>query len=313
MAFKKTFVVSDETPNCYNFIVRTTGIRLVDAKKNCPCFYSHNRNELPLGHWDNFRIEGTQLLADVNIDGESELEKTYIRKIQNGDIKGATIGADPETWNVDGEVPVLEICNLFEISLEALPGNKNALALMKDKAIVKLSMENKDTIIPTIKKVPDMKAIALKLGLSETATESEILVAIGEVLLKNKTAEAFSATVLDGVADGLTEEQKETFVELKKSNPGLALKFATNAKVASVLENATTEVKEGKVVADVKVSTLLRKPAAAAAAVAADGKESYDYLQKNNPVELARIHKEEPAKYTQLAGDYAKGVRYTGK
>lgn len=41
-------------------------------------------------------------------------------------------------------------------------------------------------------------------------------------------------------------------------------------------------------------------------------KETYDYLQKHNAVELSRIRTEEPEKYAALAKEYAQGVRYHG-
>ena len=72
MAFKKTFVVSDETVNSSGFRIITAGIRLDNAKKNCPCFYDHKTYEVPLGHWENLRIENNRLLADLVINGDNE-------------------------------------------------------------------------------------------------------------------------------------------------------------------------------------------------------------------------------------------------
>lgn len=301
MAFKKKFLVSDETVNSYKFIVLTAGIKLDRAKTNCPCFYEHNRNELPLGHWENFVVENNKLFADLVIDGSSELEKTYIRKIENGDIKGATIGADIETWDFNGAVPILTQSDLFEISIAALPGNSNALALRKDGEIIKLSQDNIHTIIPQQKK-EDMKQIALKLGLLEAATENEIVTAIASLQLSKQNGEAFQTAMLKDADKDLTEEHKEVFVELSKSSPAQALKFANANKVVAAVE-------VGKVVKDVKVSTLLKK---GEATEAKDGKDCYDYLQKNNSVELTRIKNEEPEKYATLVKEYATGVRFKG-
>jgi len=38
---------------------------------------------------------------------------------------------------------------------------------------------------------------------------------------------------------------------------------------------------------------------------------SFDYLQKNDPEELRRIHKEQPDEYVRLSKEYAAGKRYT--
>jgi HK97 family phage prohead protease len=331
MAFRKTFLISDESVNTYGFAVATSGIRLDNAKQNCPCYYEHNNDELPLGHWENFRLEGVKLYADLVIEGASEVEQEYIRKIKNGDIKGASIGADPIKWDefktkLDGQTkPWLTECDLFEVSITALPANKKALALKKDGAVVKLNSTNTVLFIPTTttKIENDMKAIALKLGLPETATEAEILSAIGTVQLKASNAEQLQNTILQEAEVGLTDEQKEMFVELKKTNPAVALKYANSVKANDTTEEGTVNpngskkpVANTKVVKDVKVSALLKKglkPGGENDEEEFTGKNSFDYLQRKNPTELARIRKEEPEKYARLTADYGKGLRYTDK
>lgn len=313
MAFKKTFVLSDEAVNSYGFRIITAGIRLENAKRNLPCFYDHRTWEVPLGHWENLRVDGVKLLADLVIEGVSDEEKEYIRKIQNGDIKGASVGADPITWSEDpvllltGQTrPTLIDCELFEASITPLPGNQNAMALKREQSVVVLNATT-ENFIPLLKKDTDMKAIALKLGLAETATENEILAAIGTIQLSVQQAEDFRKNVLDGAGENLKDDAKEIFVTLSKTNPAQALKFASANKVEDTEE--TTEPTNTKVKKDVKLSSLIQKKKEDQE----DGKNTYDYLQKNNPVELARIHKEEPEQYAQLAKDYANGVRYTGK
>jgi HK97 family phage prohead protease len=321
MAFKKSYVVSDEkVVNSFGFAVNTAGIRLDNAKKNCPAFYDHATWEVPLGHWENFRIDNGRLMADLIIEGESAEEKEYIRKIENGDLKGASIGADPIKWNNDDSVllkgqtaPLLEECDLFEISITPLPGNTNALCLKHEGSMIRLNSNNNKNIIPELKTKTDMKSIALKLGLSETATENEILSAIASIQLSNTQATTFRDNVLKGAEEGLSEDQKGIFLTLSKTDPAQALKFVqlskttTEEEVVEGAETVTTTPAKTTVVKDVKVSTMLRKPVAAASA---DGKDTYDYLQKHNAVELARIHTEEPEKYQQLAADYQKGIRY---
>jgi HK97 family phage prohead protease len=320
MAFKKTFVLSDEKVNSYGFVVKTEGIRLDNARQNCPCFYDHKTWEVPLGHWENLRVENNRLLGDLVIEGDNEREKTYISKIENGDIKGASIGADPIKWNTDPSVllqgqtkPLLEECNLFESSITPLPGNTNALCLKHDGSMIVLNGNNNNNIIPELKTKTDMKSIALKLGLLEAATESEILSAIASIQLSNTQATAFRESVLKGAEEGLNEDQKAIFLTLSKSDPAQALKYVQLSKPATeeaevVTEPATTTPAKTTVVKDVKVSQMLRKPVAAA--VSADGKDSYDYLQKHDAVELSRIRTEEPDKYKELALGYEKGIRY---
>ena len=82
----------------------------------------------------------------------------------------------------------------FEASITPLPGNVNALALRHNESLVTLTANNQNDIIPNFK-TPDMKAIALKLGLAETATENEILAAIGKVMLKASNADSLQRSL----------------------------------------------------------------------------------------------------------------------
>lgn len=308
MAFKKTFIISTEAVNSYGFVVLTNGINIENAKNNCPCFYDHNTWETPLGHWENLRKENNQLLGDLVIEGSNDREKQYITKIQNGDIKGASIGMDKLKWNDDptaallsGQTrPTLLSCELFEASLTALPANTSALALKHEGNLITLNAINSQTIIPQFK-TENMKQIALKLGLSETATETEIVNAIGTLQLSKQVGEAFQTAMLKDADKDLSDDHKEVFVELSKANPAQALKFAAANKVVTPAET-------GKVIKDRKVSEMLQR--GGGAETAKDGKDCLDYLQKHNAVELRRIHAEEPDKYAQLAKEYEAGVRY---
>lgn len=330
MAFKKTFLLSDETVNSYGFVVKTAGIRLDNAKNNLPAFYDHRTWEIPLGHWENLRVENNKLLGDLIINGDNEREKNYIKKIENGDIKGASIGADAITWSEDPAIlvqgqtrPTLTESDLFEASITPLPGNTNALALKHNGSLIALNATNTNDIIPSLKKETDMKAIALKLGLPETATENEILAAIGKVQLKATQSEGLQKLVAES-AEGLSEDDKEIFIELSNSNPEKAAKFL-KAHKKSVETRNETETTETSVIPASEKPVAIKKDVSIASLVqsgktnlskkenADEGKDTYDYLQKHNPVELKRIHAEEPERYAELAKGYANGVRYTGK
>lgn len=313
MAFKKTFVVSDESVNTYGFWIRTAGIKLSNAQANCPAYFNHQTWDIPLGHWENIREVNGELLADVVIEGANDREKEYIRKIENRDIKGASIGVDPLRWNSDfikeGQTaPALWESELFEISLAPLPGNKNALALKGKDGLITLSNDNKTSLIPDLNNKPDMKQIAQLLGLSENASESEIQNAIRLMMAEHKNALLMQRHIEAQAAEALNgDEEKALFAELSKTNFENALSFLKLSKKPA----ATAAAQEAPVVKDVKVSDLVQKGKAQLSKPAAgEGKDSLDYLQRHNPVELARIRKEEPEEYARLAKAYQSGVRY---
>ena len=322
MAFKKTFVVSDESVNSYGFRIITAGIRLENAKKNCPCFYDHKTWDIPLGHWENFRIENNRLLADLVINGDNEREKNYIKKIENKDIQGCSVGADPLKWNEDplqmmqGQTrPTCEECELIEISITPLPGNNGALALKHEGSLITLNSTNENIIIPNLKPVENMKRIALTLGLAEAATEDQIIDAIRLHQAKAGNADAMAAVIEDQLTEGLDTEQKAFFVKLSKTDVPAAmdyLKLNRPSVIADEDETTTTTAKKPAIVKDMKVSDIIKQGRKGGEG-SEDGKDSFDYLQKKNPIELKRIHSEEPEKYQELAKAYGEGVRYTGK
>lgn len=305
MAFKKTFIVSTEDVNTYGFWVNTSGIDLSNAQNNCPAFYNHNTWEIPLGHWVNIRTNGTQLLADVVIEGATEREKEYIRKIENGDIKGASVGLDPLMWSSEPvnikasqSKETLLKSSLFEISLTPLPGNQSALALKHNGSLIKLTADNAHNLTPQLQKnTINMEAIALKLGLNKTATENEIITEIGNLQQKHSVDKELVNSLISESAEGLEEEDKRVFETLCKTDVAQAIKYAK--------KNKPVELKK-----EVTISSLIKK---GTADDGDNGKGCYDYLQKHNPLELKKIRQEDPEKYAQLAKEYANGVRYENK
>lgn len=322
MAFKKRFKVSDETVNSHGFWIKSEGMDITQAKRNCPAYFNHRTWEIPLGHWENITKEANgDVYATIVIEGESDEEKEFIRKIENGDIKGASVGADIVTWSEDefymkqGQSrPALIESSLFEISLAPLPGNNNALALKRGNDI-QLTSES-TSFIPQLNS-NNMKAIALKLGLPETATEQQILEAIAGVQLSANNAEVMRAFIDTEAAKVLLDaDEKALFVEMNKSNPGQALAFL-GLKTKEVALTAETIALAGTVATGAAVEKPLKvtdliKQGVGLKKETAEGKDSFDYLQKHNPVELARIRKEEYDTYLQLARDYSNGVRYKG-
>lgn len=321
MAFKKTFIISDESVNTYGFVILTSGIRLENAMKNCPAFYDHRTWETPIGQWENLRVENKQLLADLVIEGANEREREYIRKIENGDIKGASGGFDPITWTEDvaalkqGQTaPTLSECELFEASITPLPGNKSCLALKNKNTLVVLSDGNASTIIPSLKQTENMKKIAVQLGLKEDATEAEVLAAVSALQLSASNAESMREYIETEASETLEgEPQKKLFTELSKTNFPQALAFLSLNKGGRETEEPKETSTESRIKKDVRVSELIEKGKQSlkkADAGQGDKQECFDYLQRKRPLELRRIKNEEPERFAQLLADYQAGKRY---
>ncbi|MGN6604556.1 MAG: hypothetical protein ACTHK8_19005 [Ginsengibacter sp.] len=321
MALKKTFVLSDESVNSYGFWIVSSGLDLSGVQKNCPLYYEHRTWEIPCGHVENIRLKDGKILGDIVIEGGNDIEKEYIRKIENGDIKGCSMGVEPIEWSEDLKLlkpgqtrPTLTKGAPYELSLAPLPGNKNALGMRHGNDMITLSADKNYDFIPSLNIEPEMKELALLLGLSANATEQEIAKAVQAVQLKAAHADAMQKVIEDHVAVKLEGDKKTFFVELAKTDIKSAMSFLSLNK-APETENEEKKGEEGKeakvnLVKDKKVSELIQL-GKNAEDKAKEGKDCFDYYQRHDTVELARIKREEPEKYTKLVADYAKGVRYT--
>lgn len=267
----KTFVLSDESLNCYGFWVRTSGIKIDQFKKNPIMLWNHNRpwrgtedEVLPIGKWENVRIEDGKLLADAVFDQNDEFAKKIESKVESGILNMCSIGihaldeSEDKAWLKPGQTrrTVLK-CKLREASICDIGANDNALALYDDNgAIINLSASGDIPVkLLSNNNIEDMKSIALKLGLSENAGENDILTSIQA--LKDKTANiltlsADSCKKLGVDQKTVTTESVEAAITSLASRAEKAektLKDQDDAKCTALVDNA---VKEGRITAELK-------------------------------------------------------------
>lgn len=320
MAFRKLYTISDESLNSYGFWILTSGAKLDNFKNNAPCFYDHNTWELPIGHWENVRVEGSELKAELVIDGKNEIEKEIIRKIENGDLKGASIGFDVLAYSEESQYlkagqkrPTVVAFEPYEASVTPLPSNSNATMLLSNRknGIQLRATEDSDDInkiLPNIlntKSIKKMDKIALALGLPTDAAESTILDALKIVLSKSSQTDTLSSHVEDLAKEALNDEQHKFFTELNKTNPAQALDFLKlHKKTEAVVEEKTETTKPN--VAAAKLSDVLKevKKLSKGESTDEDDKETFDWLQKNNPKKLIELKRNDPAKFKEMEDAY---------
>ena len=251
---KKTFILSDESVNSYGFRVLTSGISLERFKKNPVMLWCHTRSWsdksdtiLPIGVWENLRVEDGKLLGDTHFDMDDPFAAKIANKVEKGFIKACSVGieilerSDAPEHVVFGQTRMtVTRCILNEVSIADIPANANAVSLYDDKGnIIELTAESADYTIGLInnsnsQNQKNMKVIALKLGLSENATEAEILAKVQELqelhakltakdneiaTLKEAAQEAEKKTIEKLVNDAvaakkLTADQKAHFVAI---------------------------------------------------------------------------------------------------
>ena len=266
---KKTFVLSDESVNSYGFRVLTDGIALDNFKKNPVMLWNHTRTwtdrdnaMLPIGRWNNVRVEDGRLLADAEFDMDDPFAAKIARKVEKGILNMCSIGIvvvedseDPELLVKGQTRRTVTKCRLREASVVDIGANANAVVLYDtDGNIVELNADGGCAVAlinqPKSQEM-DLKKIALQLGLPETATEAEVEARIAELnagksdkteqpaevqqlkdritALENEKQQAETARITElvdqAVADQrITADKKNHFVELGKKLGSAELK-----------------------------------------------------------------------------------------
>lgn len=321
----KTFVIIDESKvNSYGFRTMIDGIDLKQYKKNPILLWMHIRayrgtkdEILPLGRVENLRTEGEErgkkkLLGDFVFDEKDDFAKEISRKVEDGFIRMASAGLDPLEWSdaIELKLPgqtrlTLSKSRLFEISVVDIGSDDGALALWKDGNMITLSAGGENKEIPTFNNNEktennmDVKAIALKLGLPETATVQDILDQISVCLayqrenqdMKNQLEQiklsAITTLVDEAItAKKITADKKEHFINLGKAAGAEQLK-ETLALIPSAVKPTD-------------VLHLSRQGVNVPGAATTDAKKlselsSADRIQlrKENPEEYAKLYKAE--------------------
>ena len=103
----KTFVLHDESVNSKGFRMLTSGANLTIFRKNPVMLFMHDDYNMPIGRWDNIRIEGTRILADPVFDEKDIRAIGVMDKVNRGFLNMASIGAwAPEEMTDD---PILKL------------------------------------------------------------------------------------------------------------------------------------------------------------------------------------------------------------
>lgn len=243
----KKFIINDESAeNSYGFRVLTSGISLDRFNENPICLKDHrNDTKSVLGTWVNLSKDGKLLKGEVKFDTQDEEGKEVQRKVENGTIRGCSMGLrfKPEDLIYSGKDVVLTKCELFEVSIVAIPSNASSITLYTEEGEILTEQEIKQLCLsaqtykfnPTNNK---MKIIYQHLQLGDNASEADVLGAIKgieakltasdaevvrlkaelQTLKDAKTAELtakLTAEVDIAIKDGrIDAAQKETFLKL---------------------------------------------------------------------------------------------------
>lgn len=323
------FIINTENVNSYGYRILTDGVDYEQYMKNPVVLFMHeryieeNRGDEVIGRTLSLTKEGTNLIAEIEFDEQNDFSKKIAEKVNNGFLRMASMYAEriesstaPEDLLPGQTYATVKRCKLIEVSIVDIGGNDDALKLSKAKdgeiILEKIQTENN---------MSQFKVIALALGKSADLDEAAVLAAVNELKSQVTTAQANETEWKDKFialqktqADALADQAVEVGLVTEPLKDAVVADLLTDFSAKSVTLTASIEAKKKELEKNGKQSAVAGAVALAnknTGGAQPDAKESFDYLQKHNPVELGRIRSEEPEKYAQLSKDYAAGVRFT--
>jgi len=131
----KTFILHDESVNTLGFRMLTSGANLNEFRKNPVMLLMHNDYNMPIGRWENIRIEGTKILADPVFDEKDPTAIEVMGKVNRNFIRMASIGAWPPEeitddlkFKLPGQtLPTVTKWTVREASIVTVGSNHNAI------------------------------------------------------------------------------------------------------------------------------------------------------------------------------------------
>lgn len=323
------FIVNTENVNSYGYRILTDGIDTVQYDRNPVVLFMHERGEYkPTGDEVIGRArlskENNDLIAYITFDSTNEFAAKIEAKVKGDFIRMCSMWADPIETTTDPKLALpgqkyetVTKCKLIEISIVDIGGNDDALRLSASTSKHKLKLLNTMSEVKTI----GLSVIALALGKTADSSEITVLEAVStlKLSLENEKKE--------------TEKWKNQYIALQKKEAtylvdkavklglfpedlkdGQVSLFETDfdgqhAKLSKLItEKEAVTQKNGKTATVASIIQLSKE-----SGDSADVEESFDYLQKKDPVKLAKIRSEQPDEYNKLCKAYGEGVRYTGQ
>lgn len=191
MAKGKRVRISNERLNCYGTRILTPGIDLAQYQRNPVLLYMHERGKV-IGMVKDLKVEGQDVTGELVFDEATELSKQLKKQWEFGSVKMVSANfqilemSDDKQLLAEGQQrPTVTKSKLIEVSVVDIGGNDDAIVLTHEGKTISLSagQDSIDGVLPLLdnvsktplkKKEMELKDLAIKLGLKETATEEEV-------------------------------------------------------------------------------------------------------------------------------------------
>ena len=210
MAHPITFILHDDSVNTYRFRMLTSGANLDEFRRNPVMFLHHNDYDLPIGRWENIRVEGSQILADAVFDELDDQAMKVKGKVDRGFIRMASIGAwapeekteDPAMMLPGQTGPTVTKWTVREASIVAIGANHNALRMYNRSTGELIDLSDTDAVLRlmddlSIKNNDNMSTLKTILNLQDNASDADIETAVQNLQQENESLKQTNATLED--------------------------------------------------------------------------------------------------------------------
>lgn len=213
-----TLIANDEqVTNVYGFRVANRKLNFTDFNANPVMLYNHDIDRV-IGICENIRIEGSQLKFDPKFDEKDPVAMEYKRKVEDGFLRGCSLGFSPDFGNktYEDNVPVIG-GKMIEISITPLPANAGAVRLynnsrepLQEKEI-KLFLNNK---LENTENMTDQEKLELQQAKEQIATLSTENKQLKEDATKKHEQEAKALVQLAIDQKKIGDTEKEAYEKL---------------------------------------------------------------------------------------------------
>ena len=217
------FVLHDETVTTYGFRMLTSGANLEEFRKNPVILLNHKDWELPIGRWENIRIEGTQILAAALFDEKDDIAVKIAGKVEGGFLRTASMGAwppeevsDAEELKLPGQtLPTVTRWTAREASIVTIGANHNALVLLDRQTGKPLDLTDASTVIRLMDRLNHSKndsnmdnTLKEILKLQDSAQDAEVIGAVKQLIENHDRLDRENQELKEAAARAETERKE---------------------------------------------------------------------------------------------------------
>jgi HK97 family phage major capsid protein/HK97 family phage prohead protease len=265
------FVMSTESKDRMGDIIEQSGWNLREFKKNPIALFQHD-HRMPIGTWENVRVEGKKLIGRLKLakEGTSQIVDDVRRLIEQGILKAVSVGFSAQEYEPlekdDAWGPLrFKKVTLLETSVVSVPANAEALAVAKGLTIsnetrrlllksasVEGAKERLKRGVSAVPKKPTTRGLPMKLGEKIQAAEErleELRESVSDIV---KSAEDEGRDLTDEEAtqieelEGQIEAAQKSINGLKSAEKALAQRAERKAGERSGVSFVPAKAKTDK-------------------------------------------------------------------